>query len=47
METKPLVPVTPEQIAAATRIHDNHMPGWATTDRALALLAESVPGVRA
>jgi hypothetical protein len=37
--------VTPEQIAAATRIHDEFMPGWARTDRALTLLADSVPGL--
>ena len=36
--------VTACQIAAASDIHDNHMPGWAGTDRALAQLAQSVPG---
>jgi len=38
-------PVQPSQIAAATHIHDHHMPGWACTDRALTLLAEAVPGL--
>lgn len=37
--------VTACQIAAASEIHENHMPGWAGTDRALALLAGSVPGL--
>lgn len=37
--------VTPSQIAAANAIHDGHMPGWASTDRALTLVGRSVPGV--
>ena len=41
----PLVTVNSEQIATAALIHDRHMPGWARTDRALTLLAESVPGL--
>ena len=45
-EITPRIPVTPDQIAAATLIHDEHMPGWAGTDRALTLLAEAVPGTR-
>ena len=40
MEITPTVSVTPDQISAATLIHDEHMPGWAGTDRALTLLAE-------
>lgn len=36
--------ISPEQIAAATIIHDEYMPGWASTDRALTLVAASVPG---
>jgi hypothetical protein len=45
MTEKPLVPIRSEQLASATLIHDHHMPGWASTDRALALLATSVPGL--
>jgi len=44
-EIRPSPIVTPDQIAAANAIHDHHMPGWAGTDRALTLLAESVPGL--
>lgn len=36
--------ITPAQIAAANAIHDGHMPGWASTDRALTLVAQAVPG---
>lgn len=36
--------ISPEQITAATTIHDQHMPGWASTDRALRLVGQSVPG---
>ena len=36
--------VTPEQITAASAIHDHHMPGWARADRTLAGLSDSVPG---
>lgn len=39
-----LKPVTGEQVAAATRIHDHHMPQWAASDRALDLLGEALPG---
>ena len=42
---QPIVPLLPTQIDAANAIHDRHMPGWAGTDRALTLLAESVPGL--
>jgi len=45
IELTPRSAVTPDQIAAADTIHDHHMPGWSTTDRALTLLAESVPGL--
>jgi hypothetical protein len=37
--------VTPEQITAASAIHDHHMPGWARADRTLAGLSDSVPGL--
>jgi hypothetical protein len=43
----PTVLVTPSQLAAATVIHDEFMPGWAGTDRALTLLANCVPGLDA
>lgn len=33
-----------QQIAAANAIHEDHMPGWASTDRALTLVGRSVPG---
>ncbi len=42
---RPIVSVAPRQVEAATLIHDHHMPGWAGTDRALTLLAQSVPGL--
>ncbi len=45
MNPRPIVGVEPDQIVAATAIHDEHMPGWAATDRALTLLAESVPSM--
>lgn len=38
-----LHPLSQEQIAAATEIHDAHMPGWAAADRALDLLREAIP----
>jgi hypothetical protein len=37
-------PVTVEQVAAATRIHDRYMPAWAAADRALDRLREALPG---
>jgi hypothetical protein len=40
-------PITADQIAAATQIHDHHMPGWAASDRALDLLSETLPGFNA
>lgn len=36
--------ITPGQIEAANTIHDKHMPGWASTDRALTLVGKSVVG---
>ncbi len=42
---KLLQPVRDDQIAAATRIHDNHMYEWFAADRALDLLRESLPGL--
>lgn len=44
MTSEPLVMVTASQITAANLLHDEHMPGWAATDRALMLLAEAIPG---
>ena len=44
MSHRLLYPLSQEQIAAATEIHDNHMPVWAATDRALDLLREALPG---
>ncbi len=42
LERSLLVPLTSAQVQAASVIHDC-MPGWAGTDRALALLAKLVP----
>ena len=45
LEQSLLVPLTSDQVKAASVIRDSkYMPGWATTDRALTLLAKSVPG---
>lgn len=44
MHVRLLEPVTSDQLAAATRIHDRHMPQWAATDRALDLLRDALPG---
>ncbi len=40
----PVVPVSPEQIEAATLIHDGFMPGWAASARFLRA-AESMPAM--
>ncbi len=44
LERSLLVPLTSAQVKAASVIHDLYMPGWASTYRALTLLAKLVPG---
>lgn len=41
----PLILICGEQVEAATAIRDGHMPGWASTERAMALIAEVVHGL--
>lgn len=43
MDAQPVADIRPDQIAAATEIHDLHMPGWAASDRALDHLREALP----
>ncbi|MGI5818121.1 MAG: hypothetical protein ACOX9R_08485 [Armatimonadota bacterium] len=43
IEAQLLQSLSSDQIEAATRIHDHHMPGWAASDRALDRLRESLP----
>lgn len=44
MGSRLVVELRQDQVAAATEIYDSHMPGWASTDGGLELLAGSVPG---
>lgn len=45
IERAVVFPLGSDQVEAAAKIHDDlYMPGWASTDRALTLLAKSVPG---